>query len=117
MDQKSRRKQLLNEYKQAHPEAGVYRFVNGQNGKVLLGSSANLPSVRSKLQFARTTNSPGALGYKLAADLKQYGVEAFSLEILEVLETRPEMTREEILSDLATLEELWREKQDPSLSY
>ena len=39
------------------------------------------------------------------------------LEVLEVLEIRPEMTQAEILADLKTLEELWREKLDPSLLY
>lgn len=32
MDQKSRRKQLVSEYKQTRPEAGVYRVVNSQTG-------------------------------------------------------------------------------------
>jgi hypothetical protein len=117
MDQKSRRRQLVSEYKQTHPEAGVYRIVNSQNGKVLLGSSPNLPSVRSKMEFGRSTGSPGVFGYKIAPDIRQFGIEAFSLEILEVLDTRPEMTQAEILADLKTLEELWRERQDPSLLY
>jgi hypothetical protein len=39
------------------------------------------------------------------------------LEVLEVLETKPEMTPAEIRDDLATLEALWREKLDPALLY
>jgi hypothetical protein len=34
-----------------------------------------------------------------------------------VLETKPEVTPAEILADLAALEELWREKIDPSRLY
>jgi hypothetical protein len=117
MDQKSRRKQLVTEYKQTQPEAGVYRIVNSQNGRILLGSSPNLPSVRGKMEFARSTNAATIFGYKMAPDVRQHGIDAFSLEILEVLETRPEMTRAEILADLATLEGLWREKFDPSQLY
>jgi hypothetical protein len=117
MDQKARRKQLPSEYKQIRPEAGVYRIVNSQNGKVLLGSSPNLPSVRSKMEFGKSTGSPGVFGYQIAPDIRRYGIDAFSLEILEVLETRPEMTQAEILADLKTLEDLWREKVDPSQLY
>jgi hypothetical protein len=117
MDQKARRKQLVSEYKQARPEAGVYRIVNSQNGKVLLGSSPNLPSVQSKMEFARTTNAATIFGYKMAPDIRKFGIDAFSLEILEVLEIRPEMTQAEILAELKTLEALWREQQAPSLLY
>ena len=120
MDQKARRRQLTAEYKSNHPEAGVFRVVNSQNGKVLLGSALNLTSVRSKLEFARSTRSPGALSaldHRLANDVRQYGLDAFSLEILEVLDTRPEMTAAEIREELGVLEGLWREKQDPALLY
>ena len=53
----------------------------------------------------------------MAPDVRTFGIAAFSLEILEVLDVRPEMTQTEILADLKTLEELWREKLDPSLLY
>lgn len=117
MDNKAQRKQRTAEYKRTHPEAGVYRLVNTQTGRALLGSAANLQSVRSKLTFAQATRSASALDYRLSKDVRQYGPDAFTLEILEVLETRPEMTAAEIASDLAVLEALWREKTDPALLY
>jgi hypothetical protein len=117
MTDNARRRALREEYKQTHPEAGVYAIRNTANNRVLIGSSPNLPSVRNKLQFAQSTNMPGALDHRLSKDIREYGLAAFSLEILEVLETRPEMSREQILEDLATLEALWREKTDPALLY
>ena len=117
MDSKAQRRQRTAEYKQTHPEAGVYRLINTQTGRALLGSAANLQSVRSKLEFARKTGSSGGLSHRIVADLGRYGAAAFELEILEVLETRPEMTAAEIASDLTTLEELWREKLDPAQLY
>jgi hypothetical protein len=77
----------------------------------------NLPSVQNKLEFARRTNGTGGLDHRLTKEIRELGIEAFSLEILEVLETRPEMTDAEIRADLATLEDLWREKLDPALLY
>src|SRR5215471_3963106 len=106
MADKSRRKQLTDDYKRSHPEAGVYRLVNTATGRVLLGSSLNLTSVQSKLDFARATKSPGALtalDHRLATDVRQYGLDAFTLEILEVLDVRPEQTTAEIRDDLAAL--------------
>lgn len=117
MTDKSRRKALTSEYKQTHTEAGVYRILNNRNDKSLIGSSPNLTSMRNRLEFARSTNSPVVLDHRLGKDIREYGIDAFTFEILEVLETRPEMSRTEILDDLSTLEELWREKFDPSLLY
>ncbi len=117
MNDQARRKELRAQYKQTHPEAGVYRIINHENSKVLLSSSPNLASVRNRLAFAKSTNSPGALDQRLRDDIRRFGIDAFSLEILEVLETKPEMTPAEIRDDLAVLEELWRERQDPLLLY
>jgi hypothetical protein len=117
MNDQVRRKELRAQYKQSHPEAGVYRIINRENNKVLLGSSPNLASVRNRVAFAKSTNSPGALDQRLREDIRRFGIDAFSLEILEVLDTKPEMTPAEIRDDLAVLEELWRERQDHALLY
>jgi hypothetical protein len=113
----SRRKQLVDEYKRRPPEAGVYRIVNQRTGKALLGSALNLSSVRGKLDFARATNSPGALDHRLAKDASEYGIDAFTFEILEVLDVSPEMTSARIREDLDALEALWRERLSSTASY
>ncbi len=117
MSDQARRKELRAQYRQARPEAGVYRIVNGGNGKALLGSTTNLAHIRNKLEFARSTNTSGALDLRLSKDIREFGIDAFSLDILEVLEIEPEMTPAQVQQDLATLEQLWREKLDPSLLY
>ncbi len=117
MVDRSRRKQLASDYKQTRREAGIYRITNSENGKSLIASSTNLDSVRSKMEFARTTNSPGVLGYQLKSDVLKFGIEAFALEILEVLEVKPEMTDAQIRADLKTLEQLWTEKYASSELY
>src|SRR5438067_6311728 len=117
MSDRARRKELLAQYKQTPPEAGVYRIVNSRNNKALLGATPNLASVRNRLAFAKSTNSPGGLDPRLSKDIRQFGFDAFSLEVLEVLQPRPEMTPADIQAELATLEELWREQLDPALLY
>jgi hypothetical protein len=117
VSEQARRKDLVAQYKQTEPEAGVYRIINSRNNKTLLGSTPNLASIRNRLEFAKSTNSPGALDHRLRKDIREFGVDAFSLEVLEVLETKPEMTPAEIRDDLAALEALWREKLNPALLY
>lgn len=117
MDDKARRKQLQADYKLNPPQAGVYRIVNTRTGRVLLGSTTNLPSLHSKLAFARTTNSASALDLRLKPDVQAYGIEAFELEVLETVEAKPEQTPQDLQADLRTLEALWRERQDPALLY
>ncbi len=111
------RKALRAQYKQTHPEAGVYRIVNGATGKALLGSTANLPALRNKLAFAHSVNSPGALDGRLQQDIRTFGLAVFTLEVLEVLDTPPELTGAAIAADLATLEALWRERFDAAELY
>jgi hypothetical protein len=117
VNQKARRRELVDEYRRTGPEVGVYRLVNTRTGKAFLGSTLNLGSVRGKLDFARKTGGVSALDTKIWADARQFGAEAFDLEILEVLEVRPEQTQAEIRADLATLEALWRERFDPASLY
>jgi hypothetical protein len=117
MHNKARRKELVAEYQQARPEAGVYRIVNRMNNKVLTGSALDLSRIRNKMEFAASTNTTGVLDQRLHKDVRAFGIAAFALEVLEVFDTAPGMTAEEIQRNLATLEELWREKTDPALRY
>ena len=106
MSDQIRRKELKAQYKRARPQAGVYRILNSRNAKVLLGCTPNLASIRNKMEFAKSTNTATVLDRRLIEDLREFGIEAFSLEVLDVLDVTPEMTLSEILEDLATLEEL-----------
>lgn len=110
-----RRKELVHEYRQARQEAGVYRLVNTANGRVLVGSALNLVSVASKLTFARTSNT--VIDYRLKDDISQYGAAVFELEVLETLQPTSEQSEAKVREELKVLEDLWRERQDPSLLY
>ena len=114
---KARRRELKASYRESLPEAGVYRIVNSANGKSLVGSTTNLKSLENKLAFGASQQMPGVLDHRLRPDARVFGVNAFNLEILERLDLTPEMTPDQIRSDLAVLEQLWREKFDPALLY
>ncbi len=107
-----RRRELRASFDERHLQAGVYALRNNVTGRVLLGSAPDLAALRNKLAFAQQTNTPGALDHRLAADLRQYGIGAFTLEVLDVFDVRPDMTAASVHEDLDALEQLWREKLD-----
>jgi hypothetical protein len=117
VSERDRRRELRAQYENTRPEAGVYLIRNNRNGRAMLGSTSNLASLSNKLAFARATDMPGALDLRLRGAISEFGIDAFSLEVLDVLDTKPEMTSAQIRDDLATLEKLWREKLDPATLY
>ncbi len=91
-------------------EAGVYLLRNQATGKVLIGSSRELASVRNKIEFARMSRSASVLDPRMAADARIHGMGAIELVVLDVIDLRPEMSLAEVNADLASLEALWRAK-------
>jgi hypothetical protein len=110
MTDKATRKELKAQYRENPPEAGIYRLTNTKTGKVLLGSSTNLPSVRNKLEFAKSTNLPGALDQRIRKDVADHGIDAFEFDVVETLAPQPGQTAAQVRGDLDLLEDLWREK-------
>lgn len=117
MTDRSRRRELKANYKETRREAGVYALRNLRNEKVLIGSALNLASVRSKLEFARSTNSAGALDLRLRHDIELYGADAFVLEILESFQPTAEQSDSDVRKELKALEELHREAVNPAQRY
>jgi len=113
----NRKKELINEYKKRPLQGGVYLITNTLNGKYLTGYAANLKSVQSYFQFAATTGSVSLVHPKLWKDWEHAGGQAFTLEILEELEQKPEQSEAEFKEDLKTLEQLCQAKLDPENAY
>ena len=115
MTSRERRDELRGSYEQKPRVAAVYALRNKVNGKVLIGSTPDLVSLRNRLDFGKQTNSTGVLDRRLVADAKDHGVASFDLEVLDTLEADPTREAAQTARDLAALEELWREKStDPT---
>jgi len=110
MTETTNRKQLKAQARSAPPEAGVYRIVNGKTGAAILGSTSNLHSLRNRLEFARSTNSPAALDPQMKTLAETSSLVDLAFEELERLDIPANATPASIHADLATLEQLWREK-------
>lgn len=110
MDNKNERKKLVSEYKNNLKEAGVYKIINKKTGDFILGSSMDIQGVINKIEFGKKVGSPGILPLKLLAQVERDGLENFELEIVQVLETRPETDYKEAKEELAVLEQICKEE-------
>lgn len=109
---RSRRAELKQNYKEKPPEMGVYAVRNRANGKVLVGTSVNLPGIINRTRFALTTG-----GYRthpaLQEDWNRYGADSFTFEVLDVLPPSEEPRTTDPKEELAVLESLWLERLRP----
>lgn len=105
---KDRRKELREQYKTRKVVGGIYRIVNGENGRFYLQSTDDMQATRNWFGTFHVFESCSLP--PLQGDWKQYGAQVFSLEELDHLEKGSEQTREEFQMDLKTLLEMWDEK-------
>ena len=89
---------------------GVFQIKNKVNGKVLIGSSKNLPAIlnryRAELKMGSCRN------IVLQEEWKQFGPEMFEFKELEILEPTDDPAHDPA-EELRVLEELWIEKLSP----
>jgi len=89
---------------------GIFQIINKVNGKMLIGSSLNLPAIlnrcKAELRMGSHRNEV------LQKEWKQFGPENFEFIELEVLEPADDPTGNPA-EDLRVLEKLWIEKLSP----
>ena len=101
---------LKRQYKETANQAGIFLITNTTNGKVFLGSSLNLHGPLNKHRFMLSIGSH--LNSALQADWRRSGPEAFTFEIVEIIEPSEEPGFR-IDTALAEREEAWLAKTQP----
>ncbi|MGF7049445.1 hypothetical protein J2T13_003956 [Paenibacillus sp. DS2015] len=76
-----RRKELVTEYQQRPRHLGIYQIHNVINGKKWINSSSNLYGALNKEKFLLNMGMHSVL--ELQKEWKEYGEDAFKLEILD----------------------------------
>lgn len=111
MDRKEeeRRKELVRQYKDLKSAGGVYRITNTANGKVFVGSTPNLKTVADASVAIDRCAFRSA---KLLEDLRQYGQEAFTVEVLEVLEEKDDFLFD-MSDEVKRMEKKWLQRLAP----
>lgn len=106
MDRKRELKQM---YKEIPIESGVYQIKNNQNGKIFVEGIKNLKRLNG-VKFM--LENGGHSNKKLQEEWTQYGEDAFTFEVLEILKKKDDPYFNE-KEELEKLEENWLEKLAP----
>lgn len=109
-EDKKRRSELKEQYKQMKKTTGVYQVKNNANGKVLIGSCVDIPSMFNRIKFELATGMDRVPG--LLKDWREYGENNFAFEIMEELKLK-EGEFQDIKFELQQLEEKWLDKIQP----
>ena len=105
MEQK---KELRRQFEEVSIEAGVYEVKNTENQKIFIGKTPNLKTLNG---MKHILNMGANNNKELQADWNQFGQEAFTFTILEVLEKSEDPSFNEKKA-LGQLEGKWlRDKQ------
>ncbi len=104
------KKELKKQYKQTLPPMGIYKLENLVNGRMLVGSSSNLPGKENSYRFQLRQGSH--MNRELQRDYNRYGEDKFVFSVVDLLETK-EGPDHDYTGDLAALEEMWLERLEP----
>ena len=106
-DLEQSRAELRRAYKETPIQAGIFQIKNTRNGKILLGSSTNLRGPLNKHRFMLSIGRHH--NADLQQDWNQYGAEAFTFEILEIVQASDDPAFH-LEDELTLLEQIWLEK-------
>lgn len=104
------RKAKIREYKDTPLTMGVFQVINTVNGKILIGSSVNLPAMLNRIKAELKMGSHR--NEALQKDWEQFGEGSFEFKELEIVEPLDDPDYDPA-GDLHVLEKLWIEKLSP----
>lgn len=107
-----RRAALKAEYKNRKPNMGIFQIKNNVNGKIFLAASPNLDGALNRYNMAAHLGLDYNLNRELTREMKEFGIENFSFEVLDRLKPQEDPAYD-YKEDLKTLEALWMEKLQP----
>jgi hypothetical protein len=99
------RRELVRQYKEAGPAAGVYAIRNLAEGRVYLGASMNVEGALNRARFE--LRQRGHRHKALMADWLRLGEAQFAFEVVDVLKKRDDPAFD-AKAELADLLQLWR---------
>jgi hypothetical protein len=105
------RKALIRAYKETRRPIGVYRVRNLTDGRSLVGTSVDLPSMLNRERAALRFGAHGNAA--LQRDWNALGPDAFAFEVLDTLSVPPDQPGYDPADDLRVLEALWLERLAP----
>src|ERR1035441_743093 len=102
--------EIKKKYKQTLTPMGIYQLKNLVNGKILIGSSKNLPARKNRFEMELSIENFS--DKEFLHDVREFGQDKFVFEELDFLAPKEDPAYD-YSEDLRTLEELWIEKLQP----
>ncbi|MFZ2539291.1 MAG: GIY-YIG nuclease family protein [Oscillospiraceae bacterium] len=106
MENKSKKEQIA-KYKEREQIGGICIIRNTVTNKILLISTTDLQGSKNSFEFSQKVGSCASM--KLQKDFTEFGVSAFSFEVLEELKKGENQTDEEFKQDIKLLNQIWTE--------
>lgn len=104
----SRRKELVEQYKQMKPDMGIFWIRSKVNDKCFLETSQNLKAMLNRITFQ--LNAGSHPNQELQKEWIENGEEAFNIEVLELLKYDKDESKIDYTEELAILKLVWEEK-------
>jgi len=105
-----RKKEIKHSFKETSVEAGVFQIKNNLNNKLFIGSTRNLKTINGTKFMLRTNGF--TTSKELQNEYNQYGKDAFTFEILEILKKSDNLYFNE-KEALQEMEQKWLETLQP----
>ncbi len=105
---KSKRKEIIEAYKNKLPTGGVYCITCSGNQRKLIKSTMEMESAKSRFDFAMKIES--CPEPSMQREWNDYGMESFSFTCLEELKMEETQTQREYRNDIKALYDIWKEK-------
>lgn len=103
------KKAAIRAYKERPVAGGVYRIRDEKSGESWYFAEVDLPASRNRFEFCRATGL--CTRSILQKAWERDGAEAFSFEICETMEKKPEQSLKEFKEDLKLLLQMVRERE------
>ncbi|WP_373482966.1 GIY-YIG nuclease family protein [Acetobacterium sp.] len=107
------KKELKENYKNRTVVGGIYAIKCNGNDRIWTKSTKDMAGQKNRFGFSVAINSSPEPA--MLEEWKQYGAKSFSFIVLEEIEKGEAQTEEEFSDDVATLFEIWIDKQKEEL--
>lgn len=104
----TRRKELIEQFKQMKPDMGIFWIRSKQSNKFFLETSQNLKGKMNSIRFQLDAGAHP--NQELQSEWKKLGEDHFHFEILETLKYDKDETKTDYSEELAILKLMWEEK-------
>lgn len=105
---RTRRKELLEQYKQMKPDMGVYMFKSINTNTVYLGYDKNIKATINGDRFKLNANSHR--NKKLQKDWNENKEENFEIKVVQLLEYDKDESKTDYSEDLKILREICKDR-------